>query len=155
MSADNIVQRRRASDWKKPLSVLNHDPFGWREGDSVAFLDDKATARIGAAINGARTLTALLMQHDMDRNAEDDEGLHLGAATTYGLFEALASCLELADLHATGGQPSWTTQMNAADPEAEHMRQAACRASVDGKNRRAVYLADLVNKAQAAKKGAA
>ena len=156
-TTENVIHRRRADDWKKPQSVTHPNPFGWREGDSVAFLDDRATARVSAALNGARTLTALLMQHDLDQRDEDGRanGLALEERTTYGLFEALASCLELADLHATGGRAMWTTWAHADEPEAGHMRRAAMDARISEDHRRATEHAALLNKAKAAKKGAA
>ena len=153
---ENVVQRRRASDWKKPLSVPRENPFDWRKGDGVAFLDDGAMARVSAALNGARTLTAILMQNDIDRHCEDDEvNLRLGEITTNGLFEALASCLELADLHATGGRALWTTQASSDDPEAKHLREAARDAYSRERSRRAVEHAERLHRAQAAKKEAA
>ncbi len=154
-TAENVIPRRRATDWQQPLNVPNPDPFGWREGDEVAFMDDRAVARVSAALNGARTLVAVLMQHDMDRHDEDGNGLALGERTTYGLFEALASCLELADMHATGGKPSWTTRMRADDPEADQLRQAAHGARRASEDRRAAERVAYLNRAKAAKKGAA
>ena len=154
---DNVIQRRRADDWKRPLSVPVQDAFDWREGDTVAFLDDRATARVGAALSGARTLVAILMQQDLDRHSDDDEvHLRLGEITTQGLFEALASCLEVASLHATGGSKAlWTTSLYSDDPEAQHLRRAARDASITEGNRRAAEHAEQLRRAQAAKKGAA
>ena len=144
---NNVIQRRRADDWKRPVSVPHADVFDWRTGDGVAFLDDRAYARVGAALSGARAITAILMQQEVDRGTDDlrDAGLKLTEVTTHGLFEALASCLEVASLHATGGHPVGTTALCSDDPEAEHLRLAARDAYFSGLNRRA----------QAAKKEAA
>ena len=154
---DNVILRRRADDWKRPLNVPMQDAFDWRAGDSVAFLDDKATARVGTALSGARTLVAILMQQDIDRHSDDDEvHLRLGEITTYGLYEALASCLEVASLHATGGSKAlWTTSLHSDDPEAAQLREAARNASISEGNRRAVAHAEGLRRAQAAKKEAA
>ena len=146
---ENVIPRRRGDDWQKPLSVPKPDVFNWREGDAVVFLDDRAFARIGAALNGARTITAILMQHDLDRDNDEGQeaGLKLSDITTHGLFEALASCLELADLCATGGKPHGTTSALADDPEAEAMKQAARNASMSMDNRSARARVELLDKA--------
>lgn len=45
-----------ASNVKKPLSVTKPDVFDWHEGDGVAFIGDRAMARVTAALSGARTI---------------------------------------------------------------------------------------------------
>lgn len=158
-TAENVTQRRRADDCKKRPSVPYPDVFNWRDGEAVAFINDMAYARIGAALNGARTLTAVLMQHDLDRSSDDDrEGrLALCERTTHGLFEALASCLELAEMQATGGKAYGTTKARAGDPEAQAMKQAAFNASVSMDNRSARARVEQLDKqaARAAGRGAA
>lgn len=155
-TGESVIHHRRADDWKKRPSVPYPDVFNWREGDGVAFLDDRAYARVSAALNGARTLTAVLMQHDLDRNNDEGQeaGLKLSEITTHGLFEALASCLELAELQATSGNMYGTTTAQAKDPEAEAMRQAAFSASVSMDNRRARARVEQLDK-QAARRAAA
>ena len=155
-TAENVTQRRRADDLKKRPSVPYPDVFNWRDGEAVAFIDDMAYARIGAALNGARTLTAVLMQHDLDRSSDDDrEGrLALCERTTHGLFEALASCLELAEIHVTSGRSTWTTTAHADEPEAEHMRKAAMDARINQDNRSAAARVKI-RATQAARRGAA
>ena len=154
---DNVIQRRRADDWKRPVSVPKPNVFDWREGDGVAFLDDKAYARVGAALSGARAITAILMQQEVDRGTDEirDAGLKLTEVTTHGLFEALASCLEVADLYATGGNVLGTTALCSDDPEAKHLREAARDAYSRERSRRAVEHAERLHRAQAAKKEAA
>jgi hypothetical protein len=112
---------------KRPPTVPHPDVFDWREGDGVAFLDDKAHARVGAALNGARTIAAILMQHNLDRDNDEGQeaGLRLREHTTHGLFEALACCLETAEQHTVLNGGTWTTTMSADDPEAGHLRKAA------------------------------
>lgn len=138
-NTENVMPSRRANDRKRPLSVPKPDVFNWREGDGVAFIDDMAYARIGAALNGARTIAAVLMQHDLDRNSDEgqDSGLTLTEITTYGLFEALASCIEMAEIHATWGNSAWTTTAGADDPEAKQMRKAAMDARIHRDDRSA------------------
>lgn len=159
MSADNMIPKRRADDWKKPSSVPYPDVFNVREGDAVAFLDDRAFARVGAALSGARAITAILMQHDLDRNNDEGQepGLKLGEITTHGLFEALASCLELAEMQATSGNSTWTTTAAADGPEAEHMRKAAMDASIRQDDRSAAARVKMraEQAARAAGRGAA
>lgn len=158
-TSDAVIQKRRADDWKRPSSVPSQDVFNWRDGENVAFIDDKGYARIGAALSGARAITAILMQHDLDRNNDEGQepGLRLGEITTHGLFEALASCLELAEIHATSGSSTWTTTAAADDPEAEHMRKAAMDARVRQDDRSAAARVKMraEQAARAAGRGAA
>ena len=153
---ENVVQRRRASDWQRPLSVPKQNAFGWSEGDSVAFLDDRAYARVGTALSGARSLVAVLMQNSLDRHNDEGQevGLRLGEITEHGLFEALASCIELADMYATGGKTHGTTSAPADDPEAQIMKQAAFNASVSMGDRSARKRVELLDK-QAARRATA
>lgn len=158
MSAGNVTNKRRADDWKKPLSVTKPDVFDWHEGDGVAFIDDKAMARVTAALSGARTLTAVLMQRELDRNNDEgqEDGLRFDEVTACGLFNALASCLEVADIHATGSGTSWTTRLTDYDKEeTDHLRKAAHGAYLHREDRRAVERVEQINRAKAAKKGAA
>ncbi len=153
---ENVIPRRRGDDWKRPMSVPNPDVFNGREGEAVAFLDDRAYARVGAALSGARAVTAILMQHDLDRDNDErqEAGLKLSEITTHGLFEALASCLELAELQATCGQSYGTTTAQAKSPEAEAMRNAAFNASVSMDNRSARARVEQLDK-QAARRAKA
>lgn len=152
-TTDNVTMKRRASDWKKPLSVTKPDMFDWYAGNGVAFIDDKAMARVTAALSGARSISALLFQQEIDRNNDDDQGgLQLDEVTTCGLFNALASCIELADMHATGGRPLWTTRLTEFNTEeAEHLRKAAHNADLHKEDRQAVDRVEQINRAKAAK----
>lgn len=156
---ENVIPRRHGDDWKKPRAVPHPDVFDWRDGDCVAFLDDKAHARVGAALNGARTIAAILMQHDLDRNNDEGQeaGLQLCERTTHGLFEALASCLETAEQHAILNGGTWTTTMSADDPEAAHLRKAAhdARMMRDARSEAAMVKYRAEQAARAAGKGAA
>ena len=158
-TTESVIPRRRGDDWKKPLSVPYQDVFNVREGDAVAVLDDRAFARVGAALSGARAITAVLMQNSLDRynDGGGEVNLRLGEVSEHGLFEALASCLELADMYATGGKPHGTTTAQAGDPEAQAMKQAAFNASVSMDNRSARARVEQLDKqpARAAGWGAA
>lgn len=155
---ESVIHRRRADDWKKPTSITHHDVAGWREGDGVAFVDDRGVARIGAALSGASTIAALLMQASVDRDSEGQEsGLRLCGQTERGLLEALASCIELAEQHTVQSGGMWTTSLMDDDPEADYMRAAAHQAKISREARResemVKYRAEQA--ARAAGKGAA
>ena len=110
--------RRRATDWKKPLSVIKPDVFGWHEGDGPAILEDKALSRVSAALSGAKAISAILMQLAIDRTEEDsDHPLRLCESVEHGLLDALASCIEAANIHATGGGSIWTTRARGEDEQ--------------------------------------
>ena len=57
------------SEKAKP-TVLHPDVFEWYEGDGVAFLCEKTTARVYAATDAIQTLTALLLQREIDAEAQ-------------------------------------------------------------------------------------
>lgn len=156
-SPDNVTQRRRAADWKKPLSVTKPNVFDWHDGDGVAFIDDKGMARVTAALSGARTIAAVLMQRELDRSNDEgqESGLQLDEVTVCGLFNALASCIEVAEHHATEDGP-WTIRLSEFDTaEAEHLRKAARDASITSGNRRSVEHVELLKQCKTARGGAA
>ena len=158
---ENVIPRRRGDDWKKPSSVPRPDVFDWAAETGVVVMEAPAVARVTAALSGARALLGVMFQHEVHRSADDDSdsALRLEDKTLHGLYDALASCIELADMHSTGGRPLWTTRTHDGDTaEAEHIMRATRDASINMHNRRAVDHAELLNKgkaAKAAKKGAA
>ncbi len=108
---ESVIQRRRASDWQKPsTTVLKPDVFGWHEGDRAVILEERARARVSAALSGAKTIAAVLMQAAIDREEDDqDSPLRLIENVEQGLLAALASCLEVAEVHSLGVGSIWTT----------------------------------------------
>jgi hypothetical protein len=107
---DNVIPRRRASDWQKPLSVSRGNVFGWFEGDGSVVLEERARARVSAALDGAKTIAAILMQLAIDRDEDDsDNTLRLSDGVEHGLLAALASCIETAEVHSLGVGSIWTT----------------------------------------------
>lgn len=108
---ENVIPRRRASDWQKQPTVTKPDVFGWFEDDGAAILEDRAFARVSAALSGAQAITAVLMQLALDRTADErDNPLHLCERVEHGLLSALASCIEAAEVHAGGAGAVWTTR---------------------------------------------
>ncbi len=110
-NTDNVIPRRRASDWQKPsTTVLKPDVFGWHEGDRAVILEERARARVSAALSGAKAISAVLMQLAIDRTADDsDHPLRLCEPVEHGLLDALASCIEVAEVHTGDISPCWTT----------------------------------------------
>lgn len=110
-TSDNVTLRRRASDWQKPsTTVLKPDVFGWHEGDGAVILEERARARVSAALSGAKAISAVLMQLTIDRTADDsDHPLRLCEPVEHGLLDALASCIEVAEVHSLGVGSMWTT----------------------------------------------
>ena len=157
---ENVIPRRRGDDWKKPSSVPRPDVFDWAAEPGVVVMEAPAVARVTAALSGARALLGVLFQHEMDRGEDDsDSTLRLEDKTLHGLYDALASCIEVAETHTQGSRATWTTRTYSDDTaEAEHITRATRDASISMYNRRAVNHAELLNKgkaAKAAKKGAA
>lgn len=159
--ADAVIQKRRADDWKRPSSVPRPDVFDWAAEPGVVVMEAPAVARVTAALSGARALLGVLFQHEMDRGEDydSDSALRLEDKTLHGLYDALASCIEVAETHTQGCRATWTTRTYSDDTaEAEHIMRATRDASINMHNRRAVDHVELLNKgkaAKAAKKGAA
>ncbi len=84
-----------ATKTDKP-TVCHSSPFAWYEGDGVGFLCEKTMARVHAATDAIETLTALLLQREIDAEAQadgdDQPGLTMDTRTTVGLLHALATC---------------------------------------------------------------
>lgn len=95
-----------ATKTDKP-TVCHSSPFAWYEGDGVAFLCEKTTARVYAATDAIQTLTALLLQREFDAEAQadgdDQPGLKMDTRTTVGLLHALATCNSAVQQMTAGG----------------------------------------------------
>lgn len=79
-------------------SVPFHTPESSRteEGGRALNKFDRATADM--ALNGIQTLTAILMQREVDTECEGAGLLVLSAPVACGLLEAVASCARLVEL---------------------------------------------------------
>ncbi len=107
---ENVIPRRRASDWQKPPSAALGNVFDWFDGYGAVILEERARARVSAALNGAKTIADVLMQAAIDREEDDqDSPLRLSESAEQGLLAALASCLEVAEVHSLGVGSIWTT----------------------------------------------
>lgn len=145
---ENVANRRRSTDWKKPSSVPRPDVFDWTEEPGVVVMKAPAAARVTAALSGARALLGVLFQHEMDRSADHDaeSALRLEDATLHGLYDALASCIEVAETHTQGSRAIWTTRTHGGDTaETERIMRATNDASISMDNRRA---AELLNESR-------
>ena len=107
-------------------TVLHSSPFAWYEGDGVAFLCEKTVARVYAATDAIQTLTAMLLQRELDAEAQADgddrPGLKLDTRTTVGLLHALATCNAAVQQMTTG--TSYGMQVSSGE-EARALTRAA------------------------------
>ena len=114
-----------ATKTDKP-TVCHSSPFAWYEGDGVAFLCEKTTARVYAATDAIQTLTALLLQREFDAEAQadgdDQPGLKMDTRTTVGLLHALATCNSAVQQMTTG--PSYGMRVSDGE-EARALTRAA------------------------------
>lgn len=117
-----------ATKTEKP-TVLHSDVFRWYEGDGVAFLCEKTTARVYAATDAIETLTALLLQREFDAEAQadgdDQPGLTMDTRTTVGLLHALATCNSAVQQMTTG--PSYGMRVSDGE-ESRALTRAAQKA---------------------------
>lgn len=113
-------------------TVRHHEVFGFYEGDQAAFLDHRSTARIAAACGAIQTLTAVLMQREVDADDMATVALRVDSLVAMGMLEAIACCTELVSMTASGFGPQ--TLGNKHFPSdsagAELMRQTASKAEL-------------------------
>ncbi len=98
--------------------------FDLYEGDTAAFLDHRAAARVNAALGAIQTLTSVLLHREIDE-VDDDPSVNMG------LINAVACCAELAHDIVSGlacghlGASVFPAHSEGADI----MREAADRAA--------------------------
>jgi hypothetical protein len=113
-------------------NITHHEVFGWYEGDTTAFLDHRATARVTVACEAIQTLTAVLLQRELDGSDEFTVmPLKLDHQVAMGMLNAVACCAELVQSYATGAAPEYsgTTSYPADSPGADLMRETARKAA--------------------------
>ncbi len=125
---------------EKPLSVPYQGVFQWRSNQSASILGRCAVGIASTALNGAQAIAAILKQNEIDRDFDDDEPgvLRLGSITTSGLIDALASCIELAEMQVTGGRAYFTTSVESGTQAERVMERAAWDARAAEASERAV-----------------
>jgi hypothetical protein len=83
------------------LSVPHQRPHYWRLHEGPAHLNQHDAAHVSMAIAGIQTITAVLLQREIDTECTGDACLRLGSVTTTGLLDALSCCTELMDIKLT------------------------------------------------------
>lgn len=113
-------------------TIIHPDLFGFYEGDGVAFLDHRATARVAVACGAIQTLTAVLMQREVDGSDTyvAENILKMDGRVAMGMLEAIACCAELVQMTVTGVGPEsiGAVHLPSGSAGAELMRQTATRA---------------------------
>lgn len=109
-------------------TVQHSSPFAWYEGDGVAFLCEKTTARVYAATDAVQTITSMLLQREVDTGCEDDNRLVLDTRTVTGLLHAVATCTSVVQQLVTGGTAPWSQRIGAGE-EAQHLQRTAVQAA--------------------------
>lgn len=129
--------------------IPDTDVFGVREKDRVVFLDDTATARVGAALAGAHAILHILQQRELARDLEDDDaGLSFSPTTAANLIDGAASLLHLAEIYTGGGGPRGVVNIEHDSEEARHLRTEAHKASHHHDRRRAAMVMKYAGGAQ-------
>lgn len=123
-------------------SIQHTDTFAVREKDRVVFLDDTATARVGAALAGAHAILHILQQRELAKELEDDDaGLSFSPTTAANLIDGAASLLHLAEIYTGGGGPLGVVDIDHGSDEARHLRTEAQKASMKHARRHAAMVA--------------
>lgn len=137
---------------KKPFgnhSIPHTDAFAVREKDHVVFLDDAATARVGAALAGAHAILHILQQRELAKELDEgDTGLSFSPTTAANLIDGAASLLHLAEIYTGGGGPRGVVGIEHDSEEARHLRTEAHKASHHHDRRRAAMVMKYAGGAQ-------
>lgn len=133
---------------KKPFgnhSIPHTDAFAVREKDRVVFLDDAATARVGAALAGAHAILHILQQRELAKELdEEDTGLSFSPTTAANLIDGAASLLHLAEIYTGGAGPRGVVDIEHDSDEARHLRAEAINAGYSHDRRRAAWVAKFM-----------
>lgn len=115
-----------------PKTIPYSDVFRYHEGDAVSFLDHRAVARLNVANGAIQTLTAVLMQRELDaETVVEDPALSMSGQVAIGLMEALACCADLIHITVNGIDPHCTgvTNVQSDSDGAKLIREASRRAN--------------------------
>ena len=130
-------------------TIPHTDTFAVREKDRVVFLDDAATARVGAALAGAHAILHILQQRELAKELdEEDTGLSFSPTTAANLIDGAASLLHLAEIYTGGGGPRGVVNIEHDSEEARHLRTEAHKASHHHDRRRAAMVMKYAGGAQ-------
>ena len=78
-------------------SVPFPSPEAFRADNTGAALSKFDRARVDAALNGIQTLTAILMQREVDSDCEGAGLLVLDSRVACGILDAIGSCARLVE----------------------------------------------------------
>lgn len=113
-------------------TILHHEVFGFYEDDQAAFLDHRSVARVQVACGAIQTLTAVLMQREVDADAMTTVALKMDNRVALGLMEALSCCAELVQMTVTGvdSKSIGAVHLPSGSAGAELMRETARKAGM-------------------------
>ena len=111
-------------------TIHHHEVFGFYEGDQTAFLDHRSVARVQVACGAIQTLTAVLMQREVDTDDMTTVALKMDDRVALGLMEALSCCAELVQMTVSGISPETigAVHLPSDSAGAELMRETARKA---------------------------
>ncbi len=111
-------------------TIKHHEVFGFYEDDQAAFLDHRATARVAVACGAIKTLTAVLMQREVDNDDMATVALRMDGRVAMGMMEAISCCAELVHGLVSGVSAGaiGATSYPSDSAGAELMRQTARKA---------------------------
>ena len=93
--------------------------------DEATYMCERATARVKAAVQGAQTLTALMVQRETDAGTDLAPGCWFNPTVAHGILSALACCLEVIEIAADGRLTPLSLGVDAGSAAGQHLAQAA------------------------------
>ncbi len=101
------------------------DPMG---SDSAVYLCPRSVDRLNAAVQGIHTLTAMLVQRELDADVDLTTPCKFGPNVAMGILSAIACCAEVASAAADGRIFPMAVRVDSDSAAHKHMEQAAMQA---------------------------
>ena len=104
------------------------DSFEVLADDSAVYLCGQSVARLNSAVQGIHTLTAMLMQRELDADVDLTAPCKFGPNVAMGILSAIACCTEVASAAASADIFPTAQRVRVGSAAHQHLEQAARQA---------------------------
>ena len=109
------------------------DSFEVLADDSAVYLCGQSVARLNSAVQGIHTLTAMLMQRELDADVDLTTPSKFGSNVAMGILNAIACCTEVAQAAASANIFPTAQRVSVGSAAHQHLEQAARQAEHMGR----------------------
>lgn len=109
------------------------DTFEVLADDSAVYLCGQSVARLNSAVQGIHTLTAMLMQRELDADVDLTAPCTFGPNVAMGILNAIACCAEVASAAASANIFPTAQRVQVGSEAHKHLEQAARQAGHMGR----------------------